>query len=213
MLFWMAVLTGALFAWIAVEIGFYATWIMLFNLVLSAYVAIFLSPVIIANIPAATSTPYGYALILISTASATLLIAYGICYACLSGELRAEFPRVFDNIAAGLLGFLSGFLVWSFVSFSVCLTPLTEISAFKTLGFEGPSQTTNTSYLCWWCDLVHAAVASSDTELTSEEAVSMLLAKAKPRATEEPAPGTLEQPAQNKSPAQPPPEKAATQVP
>ncbi len=51
MIFWLAVLVGGLFAWIAVQIGFYAAWIMFFNLLLSAYVAIFLTPVLVTDGP------------------------------------------------------------------------------------------------------------------------------------------------------------------
>ena len=34
MVFWIAVIIGAVFAWAAVQIGFYGAWIMFFNLVL-----------------------------------------------------------------------------------------------------------------------------------------------------------------------------------
>ena len=135
MVFWLAVLVGALFAWIAVRNGFYATWILFFNLLLAAYVAIFSAPVVIADVPAATAIPgYGYALTLLSIAVATLFIAYGTCYACLSGKLRLEFPRFFDTIVAGVLGFLAGFLAWSFLTFSFALTPLAETEVCKKLG-------------------------------------------------------------------------------
>ena len=108
MVFWLAVLVGALFAWIAVRIGFYATWILFFHLLLAAYVAIFLAPVVIADVPAATAIPgYGYALTLVSIAVATLFVAYGTCYACLSGRLRLEFPRVLRHHRGGRAG-LSG---------------------------------------------------------------------------------------------------------
>src|SRR5512138_186406 len=122
MVFWAAVAIGGMFAWAAVQVGFYASWIMLFNLVLSAYLAIFLGPLIFDSVPATTDTPYGYALVLLTVGIATLVTAYAICYTCLSGRLRVEFPGLFDSIAAGFLGFLAGFLVSSFVGFAVSLT-------------------------------------------------------------------------------------------
>ncbi len=216
MVFWLSVLVGGLFAWIAVQIGFYATWIMLFNLVLSAYVAIFLSPVLVATIPAATETPYGYALILLCTASATLLIGYGTCYALLSGRLRAEFPRLFNNVGGGLMGFLSGFLIFSFLSFAVCLTPLADIDTFKSLGFEARSVTTSTSYVCWWCDRLHSFAATSETRMTSEQAVRRLMDKARPPATKAPAPASSEPqapPPGSTAPAKESPSSAPGQAP
>jgi hypothetical protein len=198
MIFWLAVLIGALFAWIGVQIGFYGMWIMFFNLVLSAYVALFLTPVIVSALPAAVETTfgYGYGLVLVVIAIATLLIAYGMCYACLSGQLRAEFPKAFDNIGAGILGFLTGFLVCSFVAFAVALTPVTQIDSLKPLGLDAPSQKTNTSYLCWCSNKLHSLVASSSTTLTtSQHAVNYLLAKAGVPAGGGPRRGAPPQPA------------------
>jgi len=202
MVLWIAVAVGGLFAWIAVRVGFFASWIMFFNLLFSAYMAIFLSPVIIPSVPAITETPYGYALVLLSIATATLLIAYAACYACLAGRLRIEFPRVFDSLAAGVLGFLSGFLGWSFVSFSISLTPLPEMGFLKPLGFDTRSQDTNTSFLCWWCDRFHAFVSSSDSELSSGEVAEMLREQARPRQASAPNPSPAGAGASSPSPPQ-----------
>jgi hypothetical protein len=187
MVFWMAVGVGALFIWIGVQVGFYATWTMFFNLVLSAYVALFLTPLVITSVPAATETAYGYALVLMCVAIATLMIAYGLTFACLSGQLRAYFPKAFDSVGAGFLGFLNGFLVLSFVAFAFSLTPLCrpgdpqELSIFKTLGFEAQSQETNTSYVCFWCNRMNGLLGYSDSQLkNSQMAVKYLLNKASP---------------------------------
>jgi hypothetical protein len=212
MVFWMAVVVGALFAWIAVQIGFFATWIMLFNLVFSAYMAVFLGPVIIENVPAATSTSYGYALVLMSVAIGTLLISYGICYACLSGQLRVELPKAFDGIAAGLLGFLSGFLISSFVSFAIVLTPLPQTDTFRTLGVDLPSQKANMAYLRWWCDLFHSMVSSSDADVTSQDAFRALLEKVEPQAGGPSSSSAYEAPVERKSASPPQGGKTATSV-
>lgn len=177
MVFWLAVLVGALFAWIGVQIRFFASWIMLFNLVLAAYMGVFLSPILIASIPAATETPYGYALVLLSVSGATLLVAYGICYASAGGRFRAEFPRLLDTVGSGMLGFLSGFLVAGFVALAVSLSPLAQNEYLKTLGLGGPSQETTTAYVCRCCDVLHALVASSEVHRTSEQALRRLRPK------------------------------------
>jgi len=184
MVLWIAVAAGGLFAWMAVRIGFFASWIMFFNLLLAAYMGIFLGPVIIASVPATTDSPYGHALVLLSTATAALLVGYAACYACLAGRIRIEFPRVFDSLAAGVLGFLSGFLVWGFVSMSICLTPLPEEDFCRHLGFDSQSQKTNTAFVCWWCDRLHAFVSSSEVEVTSAETVELLQEEARPRAAD-----------------------------
>jgi hypothetical protein len=188
MLFWLAVFTGAIFAVIAVEVGFYGTWILLFNVVLSAYMAVFLTPVIAAAIPAATAAPFGYALTLLSTAIATFSIAYGVCFVLLSGRLRVELSKALDILGAGFLGFLSGFLVSSFVTLSFCLTPWALTDFCKSYGFDVQSQATNTSYVCHWCNLLHCVVSSSPTRQTAEQVVAGLLEKAGKPPADRPTP-------------------------
>lgn len=218
MVFWLAVLVGALFAWIAVQIGFYATWILLFNLGLSIYMAIFLTPVVISNIPAVTAIPYyGYALTLVSIAIASLFVTYGTCYACLSGRLQFEFPKVFDRPVAGVLGFLTGFLAGSFVAFVFWLTPLAQFEFCKTFGLDAPSPKTektnfNIRFICWWCDKFNSWVSASDWEArrTGEQQVHALLIAAgvipddrpKPEMPVEPVkPATSPEPAKPAPPA------------
>ncbi len=183
MVFWIAVVIGAVFAWAAVQIGFYGAWIMLFNLVLSAYMAIFVTPVVIESIPAATAIPdYGCALTTLSIAVATLFISYGACYAFLSGKLRAPFPNVFDNVGAGLLGFFSGFLVCSFAAFTFSLTPLSEFEISKSVGLDEPSQKTNVAYMCWWCNRLNSFISTGAGPRTQcSDAVALLLEKARPK--------------------------------
>jgi hypothetical protein len=202
MVFWIAVVIGGLFAFAAVQVGFYSSWIMLFNLVLSAYMAIFLGPMIVETVPATTDTEYGYALVLLTIGIATLVTAYGICYASLSGRFRVEFPVVFDKIGAGVLGFLGGFLISSFVTFALALTPLREMDALRPFGLDAVAQRESRSairsYLCGWCDVLHTFVASSDAGVTSKEVVDMLLDKAVPQA-EAVVPARAAQPSDRKA--------------
>lgn len=199
MVFWVAVLIGGLFAWAAAQVGFFASWIMLFNLVLSAYLAIFVGPLIVDSIPATTDTAYGYALVLLTVGIATLVTSYAICYACLSGRLRVEFPHLMDKIGAGILGFLGGFLVSSFLGFAVSLTPLPEMDSLKSLGLDAGSQRATRSYICWWCDVLHGFVGSSDSGVTSEEVVASLLERVAPPPEQVYQPGSSPPPAERKT--------------
>lgn len=42
MVFWIAILVGGAFVWLGVRMGFYQSWCLLFNIVVSIYLAIFL---------------------------------------------------------------------------------------------------------------------------------------------------------------------------
>jgi len=174
MVFWAIILVSGLFAWLAIKMRFYEMLAMLFNIVISVYVAVFLTPVIVDIVPAAGDTPYGNALTLAATAVATFLILHGISYTFLTGQFSVPFPKIFDTLFAGLLGFLAGFLILSFAAFIITVTPISQNRFASKAGFNRQSQQANISYICWWCDLVNWVVSSPGNEITSEQVANQL---------------------------------------
>ncbi len=175
MVFWIGILAGALFVWFAIKLGFYDTLVMLFNIVISVYVAIFLTPVIVDFIPAAGDTSFGNALTLLALAAGTFFILYGISYTFITGQFNVSFPKIFDVLFAGLLGFLTGFLLLSFAAFLICVTPISQNKFTNEIGLNRQSQQANISYICYWCDLVHSIVASEDSPKSTEQAIDWYL--------------------------------------
>jgi hypothetical protein len=192
MAFWFGILVGGFFAWYAVGVGFYETWTMLFNIIISVYLAVFLRSVIV-NIPAVSDTPYTNALTMLAIAIASFAILQGITYTFLTGQFKVSFPRIFNTLGTGFLGFLAGFLLWNFVSFLIFITPISQDTFMKGFGFKDQFRQSNVSYLSRWCNLVNTVVSSRDSKITSEEAISGLLksteteAKIKPAKQAEPA--------------------------
>jgi hypothetical protein len=201
MAFWLAVLGGALFVRVAVDIGFYQIWAMFFNIVISIYVAVLLTPIITDLVPAAGETSYGHVLTLAAAVVGTFLILYAISYTCLTSQSRVSFPKVVEVLFAGLLGFLAGFLAFSFGAFLICLTPISEHPLVNKFRLNTQSQQANISYICWWCDLVNTVAASRDNGLTGRQAIDKLLKSAQsvqPITGEQPEPG---QPVESHDPA------------
>lgn len=175
MVFWLGILTGGFFIWFAMKIGFYEMWAMLFNIVISIYVAIFLTPVILDIVPEAGDISFCNAFAIVVLAIGTFFILYGITYVFLTGQFKVSFPKLFDILFTGILGFLAGFLVLSFAALVITITPISQNRFVKQVGFNRQSQQANISYICWWCDLVNSIVSSPDTKITSEQAVEHLL--------------------------------------
>jgi hypothetical protein len=175
MVFWLAVAIGAMFVAIAVEWGFFGSWIMFLHMVLAIYLAIFLTPFLVDAVPAMAGTSWGFALAMLAIAVGTLAVGYGICHVGLGGQFGLEFPTAFDTLGAGLLGFMSGFLLCSFLTFSLCLTPWSQTSFCKKNGFDVHSQQANLAYLCHCCDVVHYLVGPSDGETGTWAAADGLL--------------------------------------
>jgi hypothetical protein len=186
MVFWLGILVSGLFAWYAIKMGFYETWAFVFNIIISIYLAVFLRP-IIANIPGVGDTPYINALTMAGTAIGAFLILHGISYTFLTGQFRVSFPKILETLGCGFLGFLAGFLVWSFAGLLICITPISQNSFVKKIGLESQFRQNNASVIYWWCNLVNTAVSSENNRITSEQAISELLKSAEPKAQVEPA--------------------------
>ncbi len=175
MIFWMGILAGGLFVWLAVRMGFFETWALLFNIVISIYLSIFLGPAILDFIPDAGDTSYCNALILAVTAVAAFLVLHGLTYVFYTSQFKVTFPRVFDVVFAGALGFLTGFLILSFAALVITATPVSNNQFLSKVGFNRNSQRANISYVCWWCDMVNSVVKLPGSEITSNQIVSQLL--------------------------------------
>lgn len=175
MVFWASILAGGLFIWVAVRIGFFEMWTLLFNIVIAIYVSVFLAPVLVNLVPAAGDTSYGNALTLAATATGTFLILFGISYIFLTGQFSVPFPKIFDLVFAGLLGFLAGALVFSFAALIVTVTPISQNTLMTKAGFNAQSQRSNIAYICWWCDLVDLAVASPCRKTTAKQTINAIL--------------------------------------
>ncbi len=78
MVFWIGILFGCLFVWLAVKKGFYETWILLFNIIIAVYLAVFLGPVIANVVPVARGSAYNNALCMMIPGVGAFLILYGI---------------------------------------------------------------------------------------------------------------------------------------
>lgn len=174
MLFWAGILTGGLFIWLAIKIGFYEIFIIFFDAVISVYVSIFLTPVLSDIIPAAKDTSFYYTFSLAIIAIGTFIVLYTIAYLSLTSRFKVTFHKIFEILFAGFLGFLLGFLVLSFAALVITVTPLSQNRFISSIGFNKLSQQANISYICSWCDLVNTA-ASSDEKIQCKTIIDELL--------------------------------------
>jgi hypothetical protein len=181
MVFWIGLLFGCLFVWLAVKKGFYETWILLFNIIIAVYLAVFLRPVIAKIVPVAPESPYNNALCMMIPGVVAFLILYGISSTLFTGQFSVPFTKIFDTCASGFFGFLAGFLVWCFLSLLICVTPISQNTFVSELDFAGGFKQTGAPYIEWWCDRVNSMVASKDSNITSGEMISTLLKKAEQR--------------------------------
>lgn len=194
MIFWVAVLAGTGLAWLAVRMKFYATWVLCFNVLLSVYLSIFLTPTVANFAPMeGTAASYGTALTMMIVACGCFAILHGLSYVFLTGQFTISFPRLFDILLSGLLGFIAGFLILSFAAIVFTTTPLARHKIVGSIGFSQRSQQSTVLCLAKCCDLVHAVAGSGSSADTTKAAIDRLLtikpkdSEPKPDANEPPA--------------------------
>jgi hypothetical protein len=175
MVFWMAILTGILFVWLALRLGFYETWILFFNIVISVYVSIFLAPLVAGLAPGAgKAASYVTALSMLLLAGGCFAVLQGLSYVFLTGQFSVAFPRFFDVLLSGGLGFFAGFLVLSFAALVVTTTPLAENKLVSSIGFSRQAEETNLSCLAWCCNQVHSVAGFETDPNAAQTAVDRL---------------------------------------
>jgi uncharacterized membrane protein required for colicin V production len=190
MLIWAGILAGGLFTWYAIKIGFYEMWAMLFNIIIAIYVALFLAQQIVGILPEeARDIRCCEALTLIVLAVGAFLILHGLTYILFTSQFKVTFPKIFDILFAGILGFFGGFLLLSFAALIIFLTPFGAYA-----GIEEDSVEYNMSGAYWLFDGIHSIVSSPDNEIITEKVIKQLLNKSQP-------------PAQNKNLQQSEPDK------
>ena len=177
MAFWIGILVAGIFVWLAYNLGFYQSWALAFNIVISVYVAVFLGPVIADFVPGAGDTPYSDILGMLVAGGGAFLILHTVSYTFLTGQFNMTFPRLFDSLGSGILGLLAGYLVWSFAGLLICTTPISDTWYAEALGFskQSQSQQTNLKYLGWWCDRVHTLTAMDAGSRTAQDIIDELL--------------------------------------
>jgi len=154
-MFWCAILIGILAAVMAIKVGFYTMWAILFNTLISIYIGVMLCPTIIGLIPDIGDSRYHHAGCVGGIAVVIFAIFQTITVNFLLGEEAGKntkneeaisFPRLVNTIGAGLVGFFSGYVVCGFVLFVFLITPISKESIVKSIceqtGFAAQSVNT-----------------------------------------------------------------------
>jgi len=177
------ILVGGLCIWFAVKIGFYETWAMLFNIVISIYVALFLAQPIVKILPEeASSIRCCEALTLIVLATGTFLILHGITYILFTSQFKVTFPKIFDILFAGFLGFFGGYLVLSFAAIIIALTPFGV-----HVGITKEIVKNNMSYSCSYhlFDGINWFVSPPEKNINSQDFIEQFIDKPQPDTQDE----------------------------
>ncbi len=126
MVFWFTILVGIIAAWKGRKIRFYSAWALLFNILVSMYLGVMLTPVLIGMITDQSVSYYHCATGVAGIATIAFIILHTFTTTVLIVDVEICFPRMFDGVGSAILTFLSGYLVCNFVILVICIMPFTK---------------------------------------------------------------------------------------
>jgi hypothetical protein len=171
MIFWTGTALALLLAAIMVKKGLYETWTLFFNVVIAVYLGLTLGPVL-KNL-LGIERGAGEVFVLFGTAVISLTVLYLFSYIIFLSQFSVTFPKLLDLAGGGMFGFLAGLLIYSFVVFLICVSPLNPYA--KKIGFNNTSIRSNIKYMKWWPDLIHHIVSTNQKRESLDQTVSALI--------------------------------------
>jgi len=152
----LAVVVGVAFAVIGVRKGFFGMWLVLFNILISIYLGVMLSPTLVAFRPDMEQQRYYLSAFTATTSFMLFVVLQTIVSGFFSDLTECFCPKLFDTVGAAILGFLGGFCVFSFVFFIVCIMPFSKTPLVKGVFGDGVSTPTGVKGVVKACDFVSA---------------------------------------------------------
>jgi hypothetical protein len=173
MMFWLTIVLSLIFAYLGMRKGFYETLVFAFNLGLSVYLGLFLTPYLVTTIPATLDIPGGLPLTLFLLCLAFFLILFSASFLLFTGQFTVSFPKICDVLGASFIGFLSGFFLVSFLSVILSMAPVPQIhDIMKDIDLSS-----NQGMLRGVCDRIHAFVGQSN-DVSTDTVLQWLQEKA-----------------------------------
>jgi len=121
----VAIVAALLFALLGIRLGYYRSWAMLFNILVSIYLAVMLAPVVPGLLANVRDFHYRYPAFIIIVAIIIFTILQ-LFTNYLTGAFEASYHRKFEIISSAIIGFISGYLLITFIFFVICLVPSTK---------------------------------------------------------------------------------------
>lgn len=123
MLFWFAILIGVVAAWMLGKKSLYSNWILLFNILVSIYVGVMLSPVLLDMLGGRTKgIGFNCAAFILLTAIVVFVILYLVTrYSLVADDVEVVFNDLIELVGKRVAAFFSGFCVAVLVIFLIAV--------------------------------------------------------------------------------------------
>ena len=121
--YWFVILIGLLVGIIGARKGFFAVWGTIFNVLISIYLGIMLTPLIIGTFQKEGVSCYYCAGCVGGISLLIFVILESIAYCCFFRKGKVILPWLLDTLGAGVLGFVCGYIACSFLFLVIGIMP------------------------------------------------------------------------------------------
>jgi len=189
MLFWFAILFGILTAWLLGRRSLYSNWILLFNILVSIYVGVMLSPILLDMLDE-TAEGIGY-----NCAAFILLIAVVIFvtlhliarYSLVVDEVDIDFNELVEMIGKRIVAFFTGFCVAVLFIFliAVMIMPYKFSPWMKFIRTENTPVTVAVKPMTKMCNLINKFTLQRYPEAPQYVLTKLTNLRSRPQQTED----------------------------
>lgn len=182
----LALVLSVLLAWIGVRKGVYIMAATLFNLLISIYVGLLSTPVVLKSSPGLETSGYYAAFCMLGLMGSGFALLQGISYALFLRGADAVFPVLFDRIGGGVCGLAAGYVLAGVLVLAVCMMPFSRLEVVQRFL---PWETMETFCSCNTVKVCHVMAAWSLEYLDEapRQTVEYLVSLGEPKERSEPA--------------------------
>jgi hypothetical protein len=142
MIFWLLLLIGCFFAWFGFRLRLYVSWIIFFNLVISIYAGIMVTPWLVGSISELQRSPYSTIALMVVIPVVLMIFLSFIARSFFMDRLDITFPARIELIFSALTGFLTGYLASAYLITVISFLPILKggkIDSFTSKNGKNPS--------------------------------------------------------------------------
>jgi hypothetical protein len=145
------------FAFLGYRKTFYPSWAFLFNILVSVYTSIMITPQIVDKVPfiRVYLGSFSYSAFILISAVIIFVVMHFLSFKFFTAVYIVTFPKIFNSAGAAVLGFLTGLAISGFLLFLVTITPLSDFPAVKFLAQNSQTADGTNTVVLTTCNFVH----------------------------------------------------------
>ena len=151
------IIVGLVFALIGYRKTWYPSWAFLFNILISIYTSIMITPQIVDKISfiRVYLSNFSYSAFILISAVIIFAVLQLLSFKFFTAVYVISFPKILNSAGAAVLGFLTGSVIAGFLFFLINITPLSDFSAVKSFAQDRQTPDKVNNVVLTTCNFVH----------------------------------------------------------